>query len=200
MANPTGTELFNLLDQRTRDVSTALDELNAVIAGDAFAPTLVWPTGEIADVPGHPAKVMTDVTALQVVDGLESALDTLFDGVPGGSINDAISAATGAVQSALEKMAELNEELGVQDRVDAFNELNNPATPNRETADYGYIPAIEGVINAVADTSIDADDALDPLRAIGAAIAAGGAYAIFAAYATATIEQLNKSLRIGESR
>lgn len=197
---PTGTELFNLLDQRTRDVSNALDELNAVIAGDAFDRLVVWPTTDIADPVAHPAAVMAAVTSLDVVDGLESALDTLFDGVPGGSINDAISAATGAVQDALEKMAELNDELGVQERVDAFNELNNPASNSRATADYGYIPAIEGVINAVADTNIDADDALDPLRAIGAAIAAGGAYAIFAAYATATIEQLNKSLRIGEPR
>lgn len=197
---PTGTELFALLDQRTRDVSTALDELNAVIAGDAFTPTMVWPTTDIADVVAHPAAVMAAITGLEVNDGLESAIDTLFDGVPGGSINDAISAATGAVQSALEKMAELNEELGVQERVDAFNELNNPASNSRSVPDYGYIPAIEGVINAVADTDIDADDALDPLRAIGAAIAAGGAYAVFAAYATATIEQLNKSLRFGQPR
>lgn len=196
----TGTELFGLLDQRTKDVSNALDELNAVIAGDAFTRTMVWPETDIPDEVAHPAAVMTAVTGLEVVDGLEQALDTLFDGVPDGSINDAISAATGAVQDALEKMAELNDELGVQDRIDAFNQLNNPAQPPRTNPDFGYIPAIEGVINAVADTSIDADDALDPLRAIGAAIAAGGAYAIFAAYATASIEQLNKSLRIGTPR
>ncbi|MFQ1701623.1 hypothetical protein ACJ5NV_13620 [Loktanella agnita] len=195
---PTGTELFNLLDTRTQAISNALDELNIVITGDSFAHTLIWPTTDVPDPVAHAAGIDAAMAALTVTDNLEDAIDRLFDGLQGGSINDAIKSATDAIQKVLNDAAQLNDELGVQDRVDAFNELNEPAQGARTDPNFGFIPAIEGVINAAANSSVDVDDALGPLRAIGAAVAAGGAYAVFAAYATASIEMLNTALTVGQ--
>lgn len=195
---PTGTELFNLLDARTKAISNALDELNIVITGGSFARTLIWPTTDIADPVAHAAGIDPAMAALRVTDNLEEAIDRLFDGLQGGAINDAIKSATDAIQKVLTDAAKLNDELGVQDRVDAFNELNEPASGSRENPNFGFIPAIEGVINAAANSNVDLDDALGPLKAVGAAVAAGGAYTIFAAYATASIEMLNKALTVGQ--
>ncbi|WP_342078158.1 hypothetical protein [Yoonia sp. SS1-5] len=195
---PTGTELFNLLDARSQAISNALDELNIVITGGSFAPTLIWPTTDVADPVAHAAGIAPAMEALEVTNNLEDAIDRLFDGLQGdGAINDAIKSATDAIQEVLTDAAALNDELGVQDRVDAFNELNEPASGGRDNPNFGFIPAIEGVINAAANANVDADDALEPLRAVGAAIAAGGAYTVFAAYATSSIEMLNKALTIG---
>lgn len=194
----TGTELFNLLDARTRAISGALDELNTVITGGSFDRTAIWPTTDVANPVTHAASLDALMEALTVTDNLEDAIDRLFDGLQGGTINDAIKSATDAVQKVLNDAAKLNDELGVQDRVDAFNELNEPASGARTDPNFGFIPAIEGVINAAANSNVDLDDALGPLRAVGAAVAAGGAYTIFSAYATASLEMLNKALTIGQ--
>ena len=196
---PTGPEFFNMLDTRTQAISNALNELNEVITGGSFdSATLIWPDSDLSDGVAHAAGIGAAMGALTVTDNLENAIDRLFDGLQGGSINDAVSSATNAIQQVLTEAAQLNDELGVGDRVDAFNELNEPATPDRTAPNFGFIPAIEGVINAAANTNVDADDALAPLRAVGAAIAAGGAYTIFAAYATGSIEMLNKALTVGQ--
>lgn len=196
---PTGPELFNMLDPRSQAISNALDELNDVITGGTFdRDTMIWKNEEISDVVAHAAGIDATMEGIEVTDNLEDAIDRLFDGLKGGAINDAIKAATDAIQKVLTDAAKLEDELGVQDRVDAFNELNEPAQGSRTDPNFGFIPAIEGVINASANSSVDLDDALGPIRAIGAAIAAGGAYTIFAAYATASIEMLNKALRVGQ--
>lgn len=196
---PTGPEFFNLLDPRTKAISNALDELNEVITGGTFdRDTLIWKNADLGDGVAHAATIDAAMEALEVTDNLENAIDRLFDGLQGGAINDAVKSATDAIQKVLTDAAKLKDELGVQDRVDAFNELNEPAQDPRTNPNFGFIPAIEGVINAAANSSVDLDDALGPIKAIGAAIAAGGAYTIFAAYATASIEMLNKALRVGQ--
>ena len=196
---PTGTEFFNMLDARTRAISNALDELNTVITGGSFdRAALIWPTTDVGDGVSHAAGIGAAMEALEVTDNLENAIDRLFDGLQGGAINDAVKSATDAIQKVLTDAAKLKDELGVADRVNAFNELNEPASGTRTNPNFGFIPAIEGVINASANSNVDLDDALGPIRAIGAAIAAGGAYTIFAAYATASIEMLNKALRVGQ--
>lgn len=190
----TGTEIFNGLDQRTRNVSNALDELNEVISGGAFDRTAIYPATEVADPIAHAAAIEGIMDALTVTPNLADAIDRLFAGLDdGGTINDAVDTALQAVQDVITEISELNDELGVQDRIDAFNELNNPASNTRDIADYGFIPAIEGVINAAASSNVDLDDALGPLRAVGDAIAAGSAYAIFAAYGTASLDFLRRA-------
>jgi len=198
---PTGPEFYNMLDQRSKDICVAMDELNAVITGGTFnKDTLIWPDSDLSDGVAHAAGIGAAMAAIEVTDNLESAIDKLFAGLEGGAINDAIEAATNAIQQVLTEASQLNDELGVGDRVDAFNELNEPASGPRADKNFGYIPAIEGVINAAANSNVDLDDALGPIKAIGAAIAAGAAYTIFAAYATGTVEMLNKSLRVGTPR
>ncbi len=189
----TGTELFNMLDQRTRDVSNALDELNAVISGGTFDRTQIWPTTDVSDPVAHAAAIEGTMDGLSVTANLADAIDRLTEGLDASTIGDAIDIAVQAVQDVLTEISELNDELGVQDRIDAFNELNNPATPDRANPDFGFIPAIEGVINAAASTNVDADDALAPLAAVGAAIAAGGAYTVFAAYSLGSLDFLGRA-------
>lgn len=198
---PTGPQFFDMLDTRTKAICAAMDELNAVITGGSFNKDVtVWEDTDLGDGTAKAASILPAMSAMDVTDNLEDALDKLFAGLEGGAINNAVSAATGAIQTVLTEAAKLSDELKVTDRVDAFNELNEPASGPRTDKNFGYIPAIEGVINAAANTNVDADDALAPLKAVGAAIAAGGAYTIFGAYANGTIELLNKSLRIGQDR
>ncbi len=190
----TGTEIFNGLEQRVRDVSNALDELNEVVSGGSFDRTAIWPTTEVADPLAHAASIEGIVDALTVTPNLADAIDRLFAGLDdGGTVSGAVDTALQAVQDVITEISQLNDEIGVQDRIDAFNELNNPASNTRDVNDYGFIPAIEGVINAAASSNVDLDDALGPLRAVGDAMAAGAAYTVFAAYGTASLSFLNRA-------
>ena len=73
------------------------------------------------------------------------------------------------VKDQLEKLDDVSS--GVNDRIAAWQKLNNPHPAGNYDGDVttngqgiGFIPAIEGVINAVADTNLDADNYTNHLQ------------------------------------
>lgn len=202
MADPTGTDLFNNLNQRSKDISNALDELNQVIAGEGgsgFERTIVWPTEEIPDVNVHITAFEGTMGALRVIDGVENAIDTLFEGLPGG---DAILSASEEVKKFMQQVntevQALKNTANLGPRITAFKQLNNPAIGTRDAADYGYVPAVLGVINAAADTNLNSQPVTDALNKIEGVLNSVDSYNVFGAYVAASTALLLKSLAFAD--
>ena len=198
----TGTELFNNLDQRSKDISNALDELNTVIAGDGgsgFDRTQIWPTTDVPDVNVHITALESFMGGLSVVDGVENAIDTLFEGLP---VGDAIMSASDEVKKFMQQVntevQNLKNTANLGARITAFRELNNPASNTRDTADYGYVPAVLGVINAAADTNLNSQPVTDALNKIEGVLNDVDSYNVFASYVAASTALLLKSLAVGD--
>lgn len=198
----TGTELFNNLDQRSKDISNALDELNTVIAGDGgsgFDRTQIWPTTDVPDVNVHITALESFMGGLRVVDGVENAIDTLFEGLP---VGDAIMSASDEVKNFMQQVNTqvqgLKNTANLGARITAFRELNNPASNTRDVADYGYVPAVLGVINAAADTNLNSQPVTDALNRIEGVLNDVDSYNVFASYVAASTALLLKSLAVGD--
>lgn len=195
----TGTELRARLDPRSRAVSDALHEMNRIISGGSFDPANIWPTTEIADVSAHVTALETYMEGLRVGDGVEDAVDTLLRGVPGdGAINTAVKAAVDAVSDVIRDATRIKEEIGAQDRIDAFNALNTPTAPgDYANSPYGLFPAVVDVVNAATGGDASTQGVGDELAKITDAIAAGDAYVIFVAYGLRSVEYLTLALKSG---
>lgn len=197
----TGTELFNNLDQRSKNISNALDELNKVITGGNFSRTAIWPdTTDQVDVNLHTTTTIPAAfAALSVFDGVEDAIDTLFEGLP---VGDAIMSASDEVKKFMQNLNKEVENLmntaNLNDRINAFKALNGADSDNNPTtAPYGYIPAILGVINAAADSNLDSTAATDALNKIEGVLNDADSYRIFASYVAESTSLLLKSLAVG---
>lgn len=197
----TGTELFNNLDQRSQNISNALDELNAVITGGVgFDRTTIWPAGEVADVSVHTATTIpTAFAGFTVVDGVENAIDTLFEGLP---VGDAILSASQEVSNFMQQVntevQNLLNTANLNDRITAFRQLNNPASNDRASPDYGYVPAILGVVNAAANTNLNSQPVTDALNQIEGVLNDVDSYRVFATYVAESTALLLKSLAVGD--
>ncbi|MEM6621907.1 MAG: hypothetical protein AAF674_06730 [Pseudomonadota bacterium] len=196
----TGTELFNNLDARSKNISNALDELNSVITGDVgFDRTTIWPTTDVTVTTHVETTIPTAFTGYTVVDGVENAIDTLFEGLP---VGNAIMSASDEVKKFMQKVnTEVNgvlETAGLNDRIQAFKDLNNDATSDRTAAPYGYVPALLGVINAAANTNLDSKPVSDALNAVEGALNDVDSYRVFATYVAESTALLLKSLAVGD--
>lgn len=199
----TGTELFNNLDQRSKDISNALDELNNVIAGDdgsGFDRTEIWPTDDVPDVNVHITDLEAFMGGLRVIDGVENAIDTLFEGLP---VGDAIMSASEEVKKFMQQVntevQNLKNTANLGGRITAFQQLNNPASGGgRGVPNYGYVPAVLGVINAAADTNLNSQPVTDALNKIEGVLNDVDSYNVFAAYVAASTVLLLKSLAVGQ--
>lgn len=197
----TGTELFNNLDQRSKDISNALDELNQVIAGEGgsgFERTLIWPTADVPDVNVHIAAFEASMGSLRVIEGVEQAIDTLFEGLP---VGDAILSASEEVKKFMQQVntevQNLKNTANIGGRITAFQELNSEKSNTRDVANYGYVPAVLGVINAAADTNLNSQPVTDALNKIEGVLGDVDSYNVFAAYVGASTVLLLKSLAVG---
>jgi hypothetical protein len=198
----TGTELRDALPAKLKnDVLPAIDELVRVLGGDtpnAFDPATVFPAGDspegdVPDPAAHAAQIAVAMTTAPIDDDIKTNMTKLLEGVPG---TDAVTAALD------EAIAWINEQLttvssiggNVQERIDAWNKLNTENAgryddPNK----LGFIPAIEGIINSVANTKADADDLIGPIEDAIALLMAVGATTIFTAYATGALQMLSRA-------
>lgn len=199
----TGTELQATLPAKIRnEIKPAIDELVRVLGGDedgAFDPATVFPdtgddTADNIDNPQtHATQISNNMQSAPIDSDLSDALNTLLEGVPGSdSITSALDQAIDWIEQQLQEIANIRE--GASDRIDAWEQLNNPHDPNTYgEADFGFVPAIEGVINSIANTNADADDLLRPLETAGAALAAADAITIFSAYALGALQMLSRA-------
>lgn len=196
MANRTAK--YNALPQKLKDVDAALRELCEVITGGAFDPDQIW--GETA------AESISDYMETMTTDpGLKTKINELLGGLPGSSaINSAIEAMTQGLQDVISEIESTSNELGdeVGTRFQAFKALNTPhsASPgyNYQPNDgnYGFFPAIAGVINEAAGSNINTQDVMGPLNDIVNVAAAGAAIVDFVAYATGCIDLLGEALQV----
>ena len=197
---PTGTELFNNLDQRSQNISNALDELNTVITGGVgFDRLTIWPTTDIPDVSVHTATTIPNAFAgYTVTDNLEGAIDTLFGGLPGGdAILSAAEEVSNFMQQVNTEVQSLLNTANLNDRITAFRQLNNPASNSRAEADFGYVPAILGVVNAAANSNLNSQPVTDALNTIEGVLNDADSYRVFATYTAESTSLLLTSLAFG---
>ncbi len=201
----TGTELFNELDQRSKNISNALDNLNTIISGGEtfsgtkFERTLIWPAGTTnVSLTPHLASIGTAFGKLKVTDNLEDAIDTLFEGLP---VGDAIMSASTEIKKFMEN---LNDEVqglmgtaGLDDRITAFKELNNPASGALTDPDFGYVQGVLDVFNAAANSNLNTKPVTDAIGVVAGVLTSKDAYQIFATYVAQSTAYLLKSLAVG---
>jgi hypothetical protein len=192
-------EKLNKLPDRLKKVNTALIELNEVVTGGSFDIDKIW--GENGE-----DNITSYMGGLTVSGDLNATVNKFLGGLPGASeVSKAIDAAMSGLQTAIRKIQDTSNDLtkGGAERINAFNRLNDPHAADSgynyqppASGNFGFIPAIEGVINSAADTSIDLDDVLGPLKAIGDYANAGQGIADFIEFATASIKLLDNALKV----
>ncbi len=201
----TGTELFNELDARSQAISNALDNLNTIISGGetfsgtTFSHQLIWPAGpDQVDLTAHLTAIDTAFGNLEITDNLEDAIDTLFEGLP---VGDAIMSASTAIS---DFMTNLNDEVqgvldtvGLDDRIEAFKELNNPASGALTDPNFGYVQGVLDVFNAAANSNLNTQPVTDALATVEGVLTSKDAYQIFATYVAKSTAYLLKSLAVG---
>lgn len=201
----TGTELFNELDQRSKNISLALNNLNTIISGGetfngvTFSNDLIWPPGAgDVNITTHLASINDAFSKLEVTDNLEDAIDTLFEGLP---VGDAIMSASTEIKNF---MTRINDEVqgllntvGLEDRIDAFKELNNPASGALTDPDFGYVQGVLDVFNAAANSNLNTQPVTDAINAVEGVLSSKDAYQIFATYVAQSTAYLLKSLAVG---
>ncbi|MFZ5826109.1 MAG: hypothetical protein ACOY94_17575 [Bacillota bacterium] len=192
------TEKYNALPQKLKDVDSALRELCEVITGGAFDPDKIW--GENAE-----ESISTYMESLATDPGLKTKVNELLGGLPGSSaITSAIEAMTQGLQQVISEIESTANELGdeVGTRFQAFKSLNTPHSTspgyNYQPVDgnYGFFPAIAGVINSAAGSSIDTQEIMGPLNDIVNVANAGAAIVDFTAYATGCLDLLTEALTV----
>lgn len=195
----TGTELLTRLDARSRAINDALHEMNKVISGGSFDPDEIWPDSNISNVTSHVTALQSYMDGLSVGSGVQDAVNTLLDGIPGdGAINKAVKAAVTEVSRVITEATKIKDEIGVSDRIDAFNALNTRTAPGDYAGSpYGLFPAVVDVVNAGTGGSASTEGVGDELEKISAAIAAGDAYTIFVAYGLRSVQFLSLALKTG---
>lgn len=201
----TGTELFNELDQRSKNISLALNNLNTIISGGetfngvTFSNDLIWPSGAgDVNITTHLTSINDAFSKLEVTDNLEDAIDTLFEGLP---VGDAIMSASTEIKNF---MTRINDEVqgllntvGLEDRIDAFKELNNPASGALTDPDFGYVQGVLDVFNAAANSNLNTQPVTDAINAVEGVLSSKDAYQIFATYVAQSTAYLLKSLAVG---
>ncbi|MDR6264082.1 MULTISPECIES: hypothetical protein [Rhodobacterales] len=205
----TGTELFNELDQRSKNISLALNNLNTIISGGetfngvTFSNDLIWPPGndpvaDAVDVTTHLTAINDAFSELKVTDNLEDAIDTLFEGLP---VGDAIMSASTEIKNFMTKVNDevqgLLNTAGLDDRITAFKELNNPASGARTDPDFGYVQGVLDVFNAAANSNLNTQPVTDAINAVEGVLSSKDAYQIFATYVAQSTAYLLKSLAVG---
>ncbi len=202
----TGTELFNELDARSQAISNALDNLNGIISGGetfsgtTFSHQTIWPAGsDDVDLTAHLTSIDTAFGNLEVTDNLENAIDTLFEGLP---VGDAIMSASTAIS---DFMTNLNNEVqgflntvGLEDRIEAFKQLNNPASGAPTDPNFGYVQGVLDVFNAAANSNLNTQPVNDAIATVEGVLTSKDAYQIFATYVAKSTAYLLKSLAIGD--
>lgn len=196
----TGTELRAALPADIQNnILPAIDELVRVLGGDeagAFDPATVFPAGDddIANPQTHATTITNTMQAAPIDADLSGALNNLLEGIPAGgdAVSSALDTAIDWIEEQLNRIAAVRDEGG--QRLEAWNQLNNPHAENTYgEADFGFVPAIEGVINSITGSNADADDLLAPLAAAAAALAAADAMTIFSAYALGALQMLSRA-------
>lgn len=192
-------EKFNKLPDRLKQVSGALKELNEVISGGAFDNNKIW--GATAE-----DNITSYMESLTVSADLHATVQKLLGGLPGSSqVSQAIQAALSGVQDVIRKIQDTADDLTKEggDRIGAFNQLNDahssdPAYNYQPGAGgkFGFIPAIEGVVNSASGANVDVDKILGPLKAVADYANAGLGIADFTEYSTASIKFLGKALAV----
>lgn len=192
------TEKYNALPQKLKDVDGAIRELCEVITGGTFDSDKVW--GAAAE------DSITDyMESLAVDPGLKGKVNDLLGGLPGSSaINSAIEAVTQGLQDVISEIESTANELGDQvgARFQAFKALNTPHSTSPSYAyqpadgNYGFFPAIAGVINTAAGSNIDTQEVMGPLNDIVNVANAGAAITDFVAYAGGCIDLLGEALQV----
>ena len=211
MANP--HEEFAKLDQKTKDINAALDELVRVLVGntstnsvenaegntDPFSPDEVWPDKDM-DLTHHASHILERLNNQTVDQDMRDTIVQLFGSAAGSNpVSELLKQGLTALQSEMAKINKIKDDM-VGDRLDAFNRLNNEHPAGEygggadNSADYGFIPAIEGVINAISGGNADLDNLLNEIRALQSSLNNAQAYAIFASYFAGTVGLLNKAL------
>lgn len=201
----TGTELFNELDQRSKNINNALDDMNAVIIGSTnigatSIHNTVWPTTDVPNVLDHVDAIQAAFAGLTVTDNLEDAIDTLFEGLPvGDSILKASEEITKFMQKINDETQKLLNTANLGDRVQAFKDLVNEQDDNDlTTAPYGYVPAILDVFNAAANTNLNTKPVTDAIETVEGALTSVESYRVFAEYVAQSTALLIKSLAVGQ--
>lgn len=195
---PTGTELKDALpDKLKNDVLPAIDELVKVLGGDtanAFDPATVYPASDVADLAAHAAQITNDMQAAPIDADITTNMQKLLKGVPGAdAVTSALDKAIDWIETQLKEVSSISGD--ITERLEAWNKLNteHPAADYTDPNKLGFIPAIEGVINSVANTNADADDITKPIEDAAAVLAAAGAVGIFSAYALGAMQMLTRA-------
>lgn len=192
------TAKYSALPQKLKDVDKALRELCEVITGGNFDAEQIWGTAA-AD------SISTYMASLAVDTGLKTKVNDLLGGLPGSSsITSAIQAMTSGLQGVISQIESTANDLGgeLSARFQAFKSLNTPhsASPGYtyQPADgnYGYFPAIVGVINVAASSNVNTQDIMGPLNDIVNVANAGAAVADLVAFASGTLDLMSKSLQV----
>lgn len=190
------TAKYNQLPAKLKQVDTALKEMNEVITGGVFDQAKVWGASAEADISNY-------MDTLTVDAGVKTQINNLLQGLPGSSeIKKAIDAVTQGVQKVIDDLRNQASELGVGNRIEAFNNLNTPhdASPGYDYTPtdnkYGFFPSLTGVINAAAGTNFDLNAVVGPLQTVAAVAAAADGMADFTEYALSSIQLLGKALTV----
>ena len=86
---------------------------------------------------------------------------------------------------------------GLDDRITAFKELNNPASGARTDPDFGYVQGVLDVFNAAANSNLNTQPVTDAINAVEGVLSSKDAYQIFATYVAQSTAYLLKSLAVG---
>ncbi|TJY42630.1 hypothetical protein E5161_07190 [Cohnella pontilimi] len=193
MADRTATK--NALPDKLKDVNAALVHMNEVITGGAFDENQIWGSNAVADIPGY-------MRGLTVYADLKTTIGALLKDVPTGAVSQAITTAMTGLEKVLQEIQKQADELGVQSRLDAFKRLNgahssDPAYDFQPAAagNFGFIPAIAGVVGAVTGSTPQTDEIMGPLNKIADLAALGEGIVDFTAFAAASIELLGRTLK-----
>lgn len=184
--------LYNALPDRIKTVNQALNELNEVVTGGAFQHEKIWGENGETDIAAY-------MTSLNPYGALHAEVKKLLDGLPTSSaVKAAVDAMITGLQEQIANLQTATDELKLASRMEAFNRLNDPhSTAEGYTYQptdhkYGFIPALEGVINAAAGTQADLDKVMGPIKDVVAVAAAGDAMVDFMAYAAGTLQLLTE--------
>lgn len=198
-------EQYAALPEELKKISVALTELNKVMSGaNNFNEQKIWGPDGTAEL-----NVVTYVKDLAIDTNLKKEIDALLKGVTSGSavksaMDTVFNGMTDIVTKIQNKVQELSDEGGAR-----LTALDHLASPHSTAANYdykpydpgddnkyGFVPAIAGVIEAVGDTDLNVESIMGPVRQLAALAAAGEATVTLVAYATGTVDRLNKALQV----
>lgn len=192
------TDKYNALPEKLKKVDAAMRELCEVITGGVFDGDKIWGANAEESISDYMASLAVDP-------GLKGKVNDLLGGLPGSSaVNSAIEEMKKGIQSVIQEIESTANDLGDEAgaRFQAFKALNTPHSTSPgytyQPADgnYGFFPAVAGVINVAASSNIDTQKIMGPLNDIVNVAAAGAAIADFIVYSGGCVNLLTESLKV----